>query len=294
MKHTHLLIAVMMLLATIAGATAYYPDELPCETTVLDDSDVTNFFVEGKNLGSLQSSVMEGQLLEVGVFLQFRTGVPTEEFAIEVGLYPADSQAVQGILSTGIFSRNVGANPWRNCVDNEDFVQTDILSITSSADSPTISRNYALLAPVDYALNNGGTRDYVVQAVLYKNCYRLCYDDVGSQIIDVFTTPITLTNDPGKEAPVQSEDGVQNGDETDIDCGGSSGDDCPAGYGCADVDDCEDELICLEGGGGGTKFCGTNPPPSEDQEIDPTIMWFAGAILVVGLILLLKNKNKRR
>jgi hypothetical protein len=48
------------------------------------------------------------------------------------------------------------------------------------------------------------------------------------------------------------DDGVQNGDETDIDCGGSCAADCDDGQGCLDGDDCvsmacdPDAMICVD------------------------------------------------
>jgi len=42
------------------------------------------------------------------------------------------------------------------------------------------------------------------------------------------------------------EDGVQNGDETGVDCGGDSCDPCPDGRDCVDDDDC-DSGVCVDG-----------------------------------------------
>ena len=42
-------------------------------------------------------------------------------------------------------------------------------------------------------------------------------------------------------------DGVQNGDETDVDCGGSCADQCGGGEGCMDADDCQSNECANDG-----------------------------------------------
>lgn len=43
------------------------------------------------------------------------------------------------------------------------------------------------------------------------------------------------------------EDGVRNGDETDVDCGGSCGSTCTIGQACASEDDCDSKFKCVDG-----------------------------------------------
>ena len=55
-------------------------------------------------------------------------------------------------------------------------------------------------------------------------------------------------------------DGSKNGDETDVDCGGSCPDACKVGKGCGDAADCEPNVLCE---GTGAKVC-TTPPSCTD------------------------------
>lgn len=57
---------------------------------------------------------------------------------------------------------------------------------------------------------------------------------------------LTLKNGVGVTCPADCSDGVQNGDETDIDCGGATCAACTAGQSCSVPADCE-SLVCTGG-----------------------------------------------
>ncbi|MEX1365069.1 MAG: hypothetical protein AB1Z98_18210 [Nannocystaceae bacterium] len=52
------------------------------------------------------------------------------------------------------------------------------------------------------------------------------------------TTEPTTTEPTGDTVGPDCNNGIQDGDETDVDCGGSCGDTCGGGQGCGDDDDC--------------------------------------------------------
>ncbi|MEM7156759.1 MAG: hypothetical protein AAF799_28175 [Myxococcota bacterium] len=55
------------------------------------------------------------------------------------------------------------------------------------------------------------------------------------------------TADDGSGGAGSCNDGVQNGDETDVDCGGSCQDKCGGGEGCMDADDCQSNACAGNG-----------------------------------------------
>ncbi|MEY3015680.1 MAG: hypothetical protein RIT45_4415, partial [Pseudomonadota bacterium] len=62
---------------------------------------------------------------------------------------------------------------------------------------------------------------------------------------DCVSTYCEVTSTTGQCAPAPScTDGKENGDETDVDCGGSCPDKCKVGKGCEDAADCETGVLC--------------------------------------------------
>jgi Thrombospondin C-terminal region len=93
--------------------------------------------------------------------------------------------------------------------------------------------------------------------------------------------PTTTTDDDDSGPEPSCFNGTEDGDETDVDCGGSCGDDCGTGQGCEDDDDCtsaecgagmtcEDPPSCDNGIQDGDETdldCGGSCPPCADGEI---------------------------
>lgn len=89
------------------------------------------------------------------------------------------------------------------------------------------------------------------------------------------TTP-NQCDDPA----VVCTDGVQNGAETDVDCGGPDCDACPVGDACVGDEDCE-EGTC----GGGTCVVGswsTAVPAMPTARGDLAVVWAAGRLYAIG------------
>ncbi len=69
------------------------------------------------------------------------------------------------------------------------------------------------------------------------SCPTACDDGEGcEQDLDCLSG--ICDEDTNTCSPGACDDGAQNGDETDVDCGGSCPNDCDSGQGCADGDDC--------------------------------------------------------
>ncbi len=82
------------------------------------------------------------------------------------------------------------------------------------------------------------------------------------------TEPPALTSTPtatftATATPVSCDDGIQNGDETDVDCGGASCAPCDIDEGCLEAADCDSGHCVLDGG-----FCGC-PDQVFNIEYDP-------------------------
>ena len=90
----------------------------------------------------------------------------------------------------------------------------------------------------------------------------------------------TADDETGPELP-SCDNGIQDGDETDVDCGGSCADQCGTGQGCGGPDDCqsgecgagmtcEDPTSCSDGIMNGDETdldCGGSCPPCDDGQI---------------------------
>lgn len=64
-------------------------------------------------------------------------------------------------------------------------------------------------------------------------------------------------------------DGLQNGDETDVDCGGASCQGCEVGQGCGSAGDCVDDLVCDPIGATCTPAdCGDGVQNGDESDID--------------------------
>ncbi len=287
------IVAALAILITIISASstlAAHRDDV-CELTAIQPSQVQTLLVKGALGGPLSSSVTEGQLLEVQVILELDTTVTSsEDLALEVGMYPKNSLQDQSGFLTTTFVQDFIVNPAVNCVEDEDFVQS--IHVSPDGSQPLLIEEFALLAPVDASLNNGGSREYVVQAILFKNCYRKCFNSTGSQILAVGFEFITLENSPVLEAE-ESSDGVQNGGETDIDCGGSSDNACGPGFGCIVNDDCEDGLLCQQPNAEFAPHCSVVNPPGQKSSTS-TKMIVVALMLIGGFLLLQNNKKTRR
>ncbi|MEM9452906.1 MAG: hypothetical protein AAGF11_01920 [Myxococcota bacterium] len=94
-------------------------------------------------------------------------------------------------------------------------------------------------------------------------------------------TDPTTTSADGTAEPPGCNNGIQDGDETDVDCGGSCDDRCGTGQGCGSNDDCEsdqcgdgmtceDPFDCADGEMNGDETdldCGGSCPPCDDGQM---------------------------
>ncbi|MGH1344818.1 MAG: hypothetical protein ACRBN8_24875, partial [Nannocystales bacterium] len=135
-------------------------------------------------------------------------------------------------------------------------------------------------------MNNSKIKLCLVGAFALTGCAEPCFDDgllqeendleacqamASISGSDSDTDSSTETNSESDSAGGDCNDGVQNGDETDIDCGGSCSSQCGDGNGCGGDDDCqsgscnEAEGTCDSGGDGG---CDDGAQNGSETDVD--------------------------
>jgi Thrombospondin C-terminal region len=108
-----------------------------------------------------------------------------------------------------------------------------------------------------------------------------CPSLTGEDVTDSGPEPTTTTTADETAEPPSCDNGIEDGDETDVDCGGSCADKCGGGQGCEVDDDCasaecgagmtcEDPPTCTDGILDGDETdvdCGGSCPPCNDGEM---------------------------
>lgn len=124
-----------------------------------------------------------------------------------------------------------------NCNPAESFVQTKDLSWD---EGETHYITFSFDAPSDM------TTEYIVHCSDYLCCYNVCPGETGQTSYD--TQALSLLDDPGvsDEQSPSCDDNAVNGEETDINCGGSECPACPDYYECKFDRDCQSGSVCVD------------------------------------------------
>ncbi len=206
-------------------------------TTITPPEDKPNFQLE---FVSVPAEASAGDTISVSVKIT-NLGA-SGSMRVETGLY-YDKTLDDWFKDSGLFAIS-SANLVENCEPLEKNIQTKQITLSSGASGTEIFR----FKIPETICSLTGSLIKTSKLDIYSGAMEKCYKTgQATGITDAIRRNIEIEPNAGLFCKSCS-DGLQNGDETDTDCGGKDCSTCRVGYMCNLKADCESNLVCNENG----------------------------------------------